>query len=128
MSNFKDELKKQILVEIKLDEIIQKYLDRQFEEHQSDIENECTFSEWFPLNDVKKDIKKEIVNVIQFDKTKPKGSNPNKIIRNKRICKEYDKFTNKGRKQIEAERLLSKKYDLSPQTIRKIVKDPNNTL
>ena len=70
----------------------------------------------------------EIVNVIQFDKTKPKGSNPNKIIRNKRICKEYDKFTNKGRKQIEAERLLSKKYDLSPQTIRKIVKDPNNTL
>ena len=128
MPDLKEELKEQIIEEIQLDNLIQKHIDKLDEKHKSEIEDTGTYADWFPLNDVKKDIKKEIVNVIQFDKTKPKGSNPKILTRNKRICKAYDKLTNKGRKQVETERLLAKKYDLSPQTIRKIVKDPNNAL
>ena len=128
MPDFKEELKDQIIEEIQLDSLIQKYLDKQYEEHKSEIEDTGVYSAWFPLNKVKKDIKKEIVNIIQLEKTKPLGSNPKILIRNKRICKGYDKLTHKGRKQIEAERLLAKEFGLSPQTIRKIVKDPQNAL
>ena len=128
MPDLKEELREKIIEEIQLDSLIQNHIDKLDEKHKSEIEDTGVYADWFPLNDVKKDIKKEIVNVIQFEKTKPLGSNPKILSRNKRIYKAYDKLTNKGRKQIEAERLLAKEFELSPQTIRKIVKDPQNTL
>ena len=129
MFSFEEELKEQLIEELQLDDLIKKHINVLDEKHKPEVEDTGTYADWFPLNDVKKDIKKEIVNVIQLDKTKPKGSNPKILTRNKRICKAYDKLTtNKGRKQVETERLLAKEYDLSPQTIRKIVKDPNNAL
>ena len=128
MPDLKGELKKQIIEEIQLDSLIQKHFDKLDEKHKSEIEDTGVYADWFPLNDVKKDVKKEIVNVIQLEKTKPLGSNPKILSRNKRICKKYDKLTNKGRKQIEAERLLAKEFELKPGSIRKIVKDPQNAL
>ena len=50
MFDLKGELKKQIIEEIQLDSLIQKHFDKLDEKH---------------MNDVKKDVKKEIVNVIQ---------------------------------------------------------------
>ena len=128
MPDLKGELKEQIIEEIQLDSLIQKHINKLDEKHKSEIEDTGTYADWFPLNEVKKDIKKEIVNVIQFEKTKPLGSNPKILSRNKRICKAYDKLTNKGRKQIEAERLLATEFELRPGTIRKIVKNSQNTL
>ena len=75
MPDLKGEVKEQIIEEIQLDSLIQKHFDKLDEKHKSEIEDTGVYADWSPLNDVKKDVKKEIVNVIQLEKTKPLGSN-----------------------------------------------------
>ena len=111
-----------------MEEVTENFLNKVDREHQDEIDEKGTFSTFLPVNELKGELKKTAKNFNPRMLTKPPGSNPKIISRNKRICKAYDKLTSKGHKQIETERLLAKEYDLSPQAIRKIVKDPNNAL
>tara|TARA_B100002052_G_scaffold286900_1_gene301282 strand:- start:41 stop:445 length:405 start_codon:yes stop_codon:yes gene_type:complete len=75
------------------------------------------------FQDLAKDLEKRIRESRVKDKTKPEGSSLKKQKRNENIRKEYYKLTEKrGFKQKEALNILSKKYDLKPETIRTYVK------
>ena len=126
----KSELHKALIdqVQEEMEEVTENFLKKVDREHQDEIDEKGTFSTFLPVDKLKGELKKTAKNFNPRMLTKPPGSNPSIISRNKRICKAYDKLTSKGHKQIETERLLAKEYDLSPQTIRKIVKDPNNAL
>ena len=126
----KSELNKALAEQIQdeLDEVTDKFLNKIDREHQDELDEKGTYSTFLPIGQLKDELKKTAKKFDPKKVTKPLGSNPKIIARNKRICKEYDKLTNKGNKQIETERLLAKKYDLKPSTIRTIVKDPNNIL
>ena len=126
----KSELTKALIEQVQdeMEEVTDNFLNKVDREHQDEIDEKGTFSTFLPIDELKGELKKTAKKFNPRMVTKPKGSNPKILTRNKRICKAYDKLTNKGRKQVETERLLAKEYDLSPQTIRKIVKDSNNAL
>jgi len=119
----KSELHKALIEQVQdeMEEVTDNFLNKVDREHQDEIDEKGTFSTFLPVDELKGELKKTAKKFNPRMVTKPKGSNPKILTRNKRICKEYYQLTNKGRKQVEAERLLAKKYDLSPQTIRKIV-------
>ena len=71
---------------------------------------------------MKKDILKLLNQSITKKLTKPKGSNPQLIERNGKICTEYDNHLSNGYSQKEALNLLSKKYGPEPISIIDLLK------
>ena len=122
MDTFKTIMKEQIIEILDIDNVIDACFKKMDEKHKEELDEDGTYADWFPSNQMKKDILKLLNQSITKKLTKPKGSNLKTIKRNAKICTEYDKYLKKGRKQKEALNLLSKKYGLQPIYIKDLLK------
>ena len=121
MFSFEEELKEQIIEELQLDDLIKKHINVLDEKHKSEVEDTGTYADWFPLNDVKKDIIKELGQIITRKKTKPKGSDNHKEKLKAELRLAYSRLTNKrGWSKKEAINLLQSKPKYSQWTFQTI--------
>ena len=122
MDTFKTIMKEQIIEILDIDNVIDACFKKMDEKHKEELDEDGTYADWFPTNDMKKDILKLLNQSITKKLTKPKGSNPKTIKRNAKIRTEYDNHLSKGYSQKEALNLLSAKYKLKPISIKHLLK------
>ena len=76
----------------------------------------------YNVQELLKEIEKEIKQSRVKESTKPSGQAPSNSKRNERIRKEYYILKEKGRSQKEAYNILASKYKLKPSTIETYIK------